>query len=84
LTGGIARSANRSALTSLQVVERSTGTFETACGVGMIFGSLSRRRLCCPREAACSSGGSASTFGRPPFRCCGRVVSGLALPVGMT
>lgn len=45
---------------------------------------VSRRRLCCPREAACSSGGSASTFGRLPFRCCGRVVSGPALPVGMT
>ena len=50
----------------------------------MMFGSLSRRRLCCPREGACLSGGSASAFGRLLFRCCGRVVSGLALPVGMT
>jgi hypothetical protein len=30
------------------------------------------------------SGGIASTLGRLPFRHCGRVVSGLALPVGMT
>jgi hypothetical protein len=48
--------------------------------------SWSRRRLgdCCSGEAACSSGGTASTLGRLPFRRCGRVFSGLALPVGMT
>jgi hypothetical protein len=50
----------------------------------MIFGSPSRRRLGCSGEGACSSGGTASTLGRLAFRRCGRVVSGLALPVGMT
>jgi hypothetical protein len=50
----------------------------------MIFGSSSRRRLGPSGEAACSSGGTAGTLGRVPFRRCGRVVSGLALPVGMT
>jgi hypothetical protein len=52
----------------------------------MIFGSSSRRRSgdCCLGEAACSSGGAASTLGRLPFRRCGRVVSGLAVPLGMT
>jgi hypothetical protein len=52
----------------------------------MIFASSSRRRLgdCCSGEAACSSGGTASTLGHLPFRRCRRVVSGLALPVSMT